>query len=270
MNSNLATISIISPNKSTRTIDGKTYKIDTITIHCMAAPWTAKRCGEYFASRDVEASSNYGVGKDGDIALYVPETMRSFASSDRVNDARAITIEVACEYKHPYKVTDAALNSLIKLCADICQRNGIKALKWSDSKADRMGHRNGCNMTVHRDFVNGAKACPGDYLMGKMPYIADEVNKLLKDQQQESEDMIRYKTLDEIPEHYRAETEELMALGFNGRGGSAGLDVTEDMLRCMIINLRMCKALITAVPNIDKDALFEEFKRNLKLNIEVK
>lgn len=178
MNSKLATLTIISPNKSSRTVDGKTYGIDTITIHCMAAPWTAKRCGEYFASKDVEASSNYGIGKDGDIALYVPETHRSWASSNRVNDARAITIEVACEYKHPYKVTDAALNSLINLLVDVCQRNGIKSLVWSDSKADRINHTNGCNMTVHRDYAN--KACPGDYLMSKMPYIASEVNKILK------------------------------------------------------------------------------------------
>ena len=35
----------------------------------------------------------------------------------------------------------------------------------------------------------------------------------------------------------------------------------------MIVDLRMCKALIAAVPNIDKEALFEEFKRNLKLSI---
>jgi hypothetical protein len=32
-------------------------------------------------------------------------------------------------------------------------------------------------MTVHRWFA--AKACPGDYLYSKHPYIANEVNKLL-------------------------------------------------------------------------------------------
>jgi hypothetical protein len=86
---------------------------------------------------------------------------------------------------------------------------------------------------------------------------------------QEDDDMVRYKTIDEIPEGYRAETRELMALGFNGYGDSRGLGVTDDMLRCMIVNLRMCKALIAAVPGIDKAALFAEFKRNLKLSIEV-
>ena len=90
-----------------------------------------------------------------------------------------------------------------------------------------------------------------------------------KKSEQEEDDMVRYKTIDEIPEGYRAETQELIDLGFNGYGDSRGLYVTEDMLRSLIINLRMCKALIAAVPNVDKEALFEEFKKNLKLTIEV-
>lgn len=90
-----------------------------------------------------------------------------------------------------------------------------------------------------------------------------------KKSEQEKNDMVRYKTIDEIPKGYREETKELMELGFNGYGDERGLYVTEDMLRVLIINLRMCKALIAAVPNIDKEALFEEFKKNLKLSIEV-
>ena len=81
--------------------------------------------------------------------------------------------------------------------------------------------------------------------------------------------MVRYRTIDEIPEGYRAETQELIDLGFNGYGDERGLYVTEDMLRCMIVMLRLCKALIEAVPDIDKEALFEEFKRNLKLSIDI-
>ena len=86
---------------------------------------------------------------------------------------------------------------------------------------------------------------------------------------QEKNDMVRYKTIEDIPEGYRAETKELVELGFNGYGDERGLYVTEDMLRTMIVNLRMCKALIAAIPEVDKEALFEEFKKNLKLTIEV-
>ena len=90
-----------------------------------------------------------------------------------------------------------------------------------------------------------------------------------KKSEQEEDNMIRYKTIEDIPKGYRAATQELIDLGFKGYGDERGLYVTEDMLRCMIVNLGMCKALIAAVPEVDKEALFEEFKKNLKLSIEV-
>ena len=84
---------------------------------------------------------------------------------------------------------------------------------------------------------------------------------------EEEDDMVRYRKIEDIPKGYRAETQELIDLGFNGYADERGLYVTEDMLRGLIINLRMCKALIAAIPEIDKDALLAEFKKNLKLNI---
>lgn len=165
----------ISPNKTSP----RNHKIDTITIHCMAGNLTIETCANVFAHTSRQASSNYGVGTDGRIGCYVDENDRSWCSSNRANDMRAITIEVANDggADTGWHVSGVAMNSLIKLVADICKRNNIKKLVWSDNKDDRINHRNGCNMTVHRDFKN--KACPGDYLMSKMPYIADEVNKLL-------------------------------------------------------------------------------------------
>lgn len=43
------------------------------------------------------------------------------------------------------------------------------------------------------------------------------------------------------------------------------------MLRDQIVCLRMCKALIAALPDnsIDKDELFKEFKTQLKVIVEV-
>ena len=79
--------------------------------------------------------------------------------------------------KHPYKVTDAAYKALIKLLVDICKRNGIKKLVWSTNKNNRVNHKNGCNMTVHRDYAN--KACPGKYLYDLHGQIAKEVNNQL-------------------------------------------------------------------------------------------
>lgn len=165
----------ISPNKTSP----RNHAIDTITIHCMAGNLTIETCANVFAPTSRQASSNYGVGSDGRIGCYVDENDRSWCSSNRANDMRAITIEVANDggADTGWHVSGVAMNSLIKLVADVCKRNKIKKLVWSDNKDDRINHRNGCNMTVHRDFKN--KACPGDYLMSKMQYIADEVNKLL-------------------------------------------------------------------------------------------
>jgi hypothetical protein len=172
-NSPLVTYTKISPNRTSP----RNHKIDTITIHCIVGQWTAKQGCDYFATTGRNASSNYIVGKDGSIGLSVPESDRSWCSSNAANDHRAITIEVASNTTHPYAVTDKALAALIDLCADICKRNGIKKLVWSTNKNERVNHLNGCNMTVHRDFAN--KACPGDYLYEKHGYIANEVNKKL-------------------------------------------------------------------------------------------
>lgn len=249
----------ISPHRGSR----EGHAIDTITIHCAAAQAEIETLGRLFQTK--QASANYGIGPDGRVGMYVEEQDRSWATSDGDNDRRAVTIEVACENKQPYKVNGAAYKTLLDLVTDICRRNDIKKLVWSTSKADRVNHRNGCNMTVHRDYEN--KACPGKWLYDRHGAIAAEVNKRLM----EDEDMVRYKTIEEMPAWAQKEARELVDLGFNGRGGDAGLDVTEDMLRTMIINLRMCKALIAALPDnsIDKDALFAEFKKNLKIVAEV-
>lgn len=109
--------------------------------------------------------------------MYVEEKDRSWCSSNAANDHRAITIEVASDTTEPYAVNDKAFAALIDLVTDICQRNGIKKLVWSTNKEDRVNHKNGCNMTVHRDYAN--KSCPGTYLYERHGQIADEVNKRL-------------------------------------------------------------------------------------------
>ena len=172
-NSSLVSFRKISPNKSSP----RNHKIDTITIHCVEGQCSIETIGDIFAPRGRKASSNYGVGPDGRVGMYVEEKDRSWRSSSSLNDNRAITIEVASDTKNPYAVTDAALAGVIKLCADICKRNGIRKLVWSTDKNKRVKHLNGCNMTVHRDYAN--KSCPGEYLYGKHAYIAAEVNKLL-------------------------------------------------------------------------------------------
>ena len=171
-NSELVSYKKISPYKTSL----RNHNIDTITIHCMAGNLSVESCGNVFQTRS--ASSNYGIGSDGRIALYVDEKDRSWATSSPSNDHRAVTIEVANDggADTGWHVSDKAMESLIELITDICKRNNIKKLLWRGDKS-LIGQVDKQNMTVHRWFAN--KSCPGDYLYEKHSYIAEQVNKKL-------------------------------------------------------------------------------------------
>lgn len=158
---------------------GRNHEIDTVTVHCTAGSKnsTAKSVCDYLANGNRAASANYIVGGDGSIACNVNECDRSWCSSSAENDNRAVTIEVASDNTAPYEITDKAFDTLIKLLADICKRNSIHKLIWSDDKDYRVHHINGTNMTCHRDYA--AKNCPGDYIYERLGIIAEEVNKIL-------------------------------------------------------------------------------------------
>lgn len=178
-NSPLVDYTKISPNRT----KNRNHAIDTITIHCVVGQCSVETLGSIFAPTERQASSNYGIGVDGRIGMYCEEKDRSWCSSNAANDHRAITIEVASDTQHPYAVNDKAYAALIDLCVDICKRNGIAKLIWSTSKDDRVNHRNGCNLTVHRDYAN--KSCPGEYLYERHGEIAAKVNARLEGTSQE-------------------------------------------------------------------------------------
>lgn len=172
-NSKLVSYTKISPHST----NPRNHKIDKITIHHMSGNLSVETCGNVFnGSR--EASSNYGVGTDGRVALYVDEANRAWTSADRANDMRAVTIEVANDGGAPdWHVSNKALEATIALCVDICQRNGITALNFT---GDASG-----NLTMHKWFA--ATDCPGPYLESKFPYIAQEVNRRLRGAKAEPE-----------------------------------------------------------------------------------
>lgn len=175
-NSPLVDYTRISPNKNSP----RNHKIDTITIHCVVGQCTVETLGNIFAPTSRQASSNYGVGTDGKIGMYVEEKDRSWCSSNATNDNRAVTIEVASDTYAPYKVTDAAYSTLLDLVTDICRRNGKTKILWFGDKDKTLAYQPKSNemvMTVHRWFAN--KSCPGDYLYNRHGEIAAEVNRRL-------------------------------------------------------------------------------------------
>lgn len=163
-NSSLVNYTKISPMCSPR--EGK---ISKITIHHMAGNLTVESCGNVFQTR--EASTNYGIGTDGRIGMYVPENYRAWSTANPANDHISVNMEVANDGGSAtnWHVSDKAIESCINLCVDICRRNGIKQINYTGDKSG--------NLTRHNMFMS--TSCPGPYLQSKFPYIASEINKRL-------------------------------------------------------------------------------------------
>lgn len=193
-NSPLVCYTKISPNRNSP----RNHKIDTITIHCMAGNMSIESCGNCFYPTSRKASSNYGIGSDGRIGMYVEEKDRSWCTSSASNDNRAITIEVANDGGEStgWHVSYEAYKSLIDLCVDICRRNGIKGLKWKGDKS-LIGQVDKQNMTVHRWFAN--KSCPGDYLYNLHGKIAAEVNARLGVKESTTEESMKKEETNAVP-----------------------------------------------------------------------
>lgn len=166
--SSLATLKIISPN----TYGKRPSKPTKLTIHHMAVVnGSLTGVGNSFAQKSRKASANYGIDGNGKIACYLDEDYAPMTSSNKANDMLAVTIEVANSKGAPnWEVSDLAYESLIRLCIDICKRNGITEINFT-------GNKNG-NLTIHKYF--NATACPGPYLTNKMPEIARRINEGLK------------------------------------------------------------------------------------------
>lgn len=195
-NSPLVDFTQISPCKSARK-----YAIDSIVIHCYVGQVSVERMGKGWANLTANASANYGIGTDGRIGLYVDEKDRAWTTGGKwaVNgitgaeyDHRAVTIECACDTTAPYAINDKVMSSLIKLCADICQRNGISALLWKGDK-NLVGDVRQQNLAVHRWFTS--KSCPGDYIYNRLFQIVSDVNELLGGKKPLTNDTIIYHTV---------------------------------------------------------------------------
>ena len=175
-NSSLVEYTKISPNQS----GTRNHSIDRITPHCVVGQCSIESLGALFAKSTIQASSNYGIGVDGRVGLFVPESNRSWCSSSSVNDNRAVTIECASDATAPYAFKTVVYEKLIQLCADICKRNGKTKLIWLGDKDKTLNYVPASGemvLTVHRWFEN--KSCPGDWMYARMGDLADRVTKLL-------------------------------------------------------------------------------------------
>lgn len=210
---------IESPNHR----NGRAYPITRVTIHHAAMVCNAETIAKVFVPRSRSASSTYCVGNDGSIVQCVKESDMPWTSSNSDNDNRAITIEVANSARDgQWPVSDAAMESLIKLLVDICQRNpGIGRLNYT---GDTTG-----NLTMHKWF--SYTLCPGPYLSSKFPEIAAEVNKRL-DEAEEKKTM--NKTVYDLTATGLSKdaadkiSEDIKAAGYDVTISTRDIDIKED------------------------------------------
>lgn len=175
-NSPLVSYTKLSPNHSGK----RTHAIDRITPHCVVGQVTVQSLGNVFAPASRQASSNYGIGLDGAVGMYVDEGNRSWCSSSNANDQRAVTIECASDTTAPYAFRPVVYDRLIALCVDICRRNGKRKLIWIDNKDKALAYEPKAGemlLTVHRWFAN--KSCPGDWMYARMGDLAAKVTAQL-------------------------------------------------------------------------------------------
>ena len=177
-NSSMVVYTKLSPNNSGQ----RTHSIDRITPHCVVGQCTAEGLGDWFYPSSTQASSNYGIDKNGRVGMYVEEKNRSWCSSSNANDQRAVTIECASDTTEPYAMNAAVYDTLIKLCTDICKRNGKKKLLWFADKDKSLNYNPAADemvLTVHRWFAN--KSCPGEWLYSRLGDLAAKVTAALAD-----------------------------------------------------------------------------------------
>lgn len=166
----------LSPNHSGQ----RTHSIDRITPHCVVGQLSAESICGCFTSPSRQASCNYGIGTDGKVSLCVEEKNRSWCSFSNANDQRAVTIECASDKTEPYAMNSKVYDSLIKLCTDICRRNGKKKLLWLGDRNKTLNYTPKSDemvLTVHRWFAN--KSCPGDWLYARLGDLAAKVTAAL-------------------------------------------------------------------------------------------
>lgn len=109
------------------------------------------------------ASANYIILDDGSLIGSVPEEYRAWTSGSHAADAPAITVEIQNATGKPnYRVSAAAIKTLVALIADIAARYGWGSVTRSRVKG-------------HREFA--ATACPGPYLYPRLGQIAKDAQK---------------------------------------------------------------------------------------------
>ena len=209
-----------------------------LVVHYTGAPGTARNNGAYFASRgDIGASAHYFVDAR-DIVQSVPDGGRAWhcgAASYHHPECRndnSIGVELCCyqDASGRWRFDPATVDNAVQLIRTLMARYGID-----------IGH-------VVRHYDVTGKICPEPFVRDAAAWA--EFKARLTAPETEEEDMVRYNTVAEMPEYYRAEAQALIDAGALKGGTDGSLNISEDMLRCMIISKRYMDALLKGADTV--------------------
>lgn len=204
-----------------------------LVVHYTGAPGTARNNGAYFASRgDIGASAHYFVDAQ-DIVQSVPDSGRAWHCG-------------AASYRHPECRNDNSIG--VELC---CYQDASGRWRFDPATVDNavllirslMAQYNIDIDHVVRHYDVTGKVCPEPFVRDAAAW-AEFKARLIAPETTEEEDMVRYNTVAEMPEYYRAEAQKLIDSGALRGDADGKLGVSEDMLRGMIVGMRYADALL--------------------------
>ena len=213
---------------------GRTRPVQYIVMHYTANNGdTAKNnCDYYHRVGGLQASAHYFVDEHG-VMQSVREGDTAWHCGARAywhpecRNANSIGIEM-CSRKRAdgsYYIKPETVANAAALARDIMQRYGIDT-----------DH-------VLRHYDVTGKRCP-------MPWVDDPAQWTAflatltpeHPNDEEDENMVKYKTIDDVPEWYRSEVQELMDAGALKGTGNGAIDISEDVVRGAIIGMRYVEA----------------------------
>ena len=213
---------------------GRTQPVRYIVMHYTANNGdTAKNnCDYYHRVGGLQASAHYFCDEYGAMQS-VLECDTAWHCGARAywhpecRNANSIGIEM-CSRKRAdgsYYILPETVVNAAALAREIMQRYGIDT-----------DH-------VLRHYDVTGKRCP-------MPWVDDPAQwtaflamlTLGRTNEEEDENMVKYKTIDDVPEWYRSEVQELMDAGALKGTGNGAIDISEDVVRGAIIGMRYAEA----------------------------
>ena len=85
-------------------------------------PCASERLEKTKINTRFQRSFHYIIGNDGRLVCGLPEEKRAWGVRNKLVDSESICICVCTDGSKGCIVSDAAMNTIVKLCADICKR----------------------------------------------------------------------------------------------------------------------------------------------------